>query len=66
MLMIIEEGRVVVWGWGEHGQLGLGDTLDRSSPQFVTISQSPGRVVKISCGGGHSFAMVEREDTDDE
>ncbi|PRP85799.1 putative E3 ubiquitin-protein ligase HERC2-like [Planoprotostelium fungivorum] len=43
VLCLTEDGRVVVWGWGEHGQLGLGDTLDRSTPQFVEITQPPAR-----------------------
>ncbi|XP_022024461.1 ultraviolet-B receptor UVR8-like [Helianthus annuus] len=28
-----ENGVIMTWGWGEHGQLGLGDTCDHTCPQ---------------------------------
>ncbi|KAK6922074.1 Regulator of chromosome condensation, RCC1 [Dillenia turbinata] len=30
-------GVIKTWGWGEHGQLGLGNTLDQTSPQVVGL-----------------------------
>lgn len=30
-------GSVWTWGWGEHGQLGLGDTRDRWRPEEVRL-----------------------------
>ena len=27
--MITGDGEIKTWGWGEHGQLGIGDTRDQ-------------------------------------
>ncbi|XP_070043931.1 ultraviolet-B receptor UVR8 isoform X1 [Nicotiana tomentosiformis] len=33
--LVTDDGSVMTWGWGEHGQLGLGDTDDQTDPQIV-------------------------------
>ncbi|KAJ0982847.1 hypothetical protein J5N97_011102 [Dioscorea zingiberensis] len=33
--LVTERGTVMTWGWGEHGQLGLGNTCDQTFPQAI-------------------------------
>eukprot|EP00963_Diacronema_lutheri_P004995 scaffold363_cov331-Pavlova_lutheri.AAC.116 len=49
------DGTVFTWGWGEHGQLGLGHTRDSSKPAMVDL---PARVDHIACGAGFSLAFT--------
>ncbi|MCO5575770.1 hypothetical protein L7F22_029574 [Adiantum nelumboides] len=51
---VLNDGSIVTWGWGEHGQLGLGTTTDQSSPNVVF---SVPRMVnsRVYCGCGFSF-----------
>ena len=55
------ENRVIkTWGWGEHGQLGLGNTYDQISPQAVRLGHRlPGQhtMIKVYCGSGFTFAI---------
>lgn len=51
--VITEDGAVKTWGWGEHGQLGLGDTCDHTNPQTVNLNlklESTAFDVKVYCG----------------
>ena len=48
-----EEGQVLVSGWGERGQLGLGDTQDRLRMTRLA-GDCPVRVVMVSAGWGHA------------
>lgn len=34
---ITEDGDLYGWGWGQYGNLGLGDTNNRSIPEKVTV-----------------------------
>lgn len=46
-------GRLLSWGWNEHGMCGDGSQTDVSQPQIV-----PGlRPLLIGCGAGHSMAV---------
>jgi alpha-tubulin suppressor-like RCC1 family protein len=53
----------MVWGWGEHGQLGLGTVEDRFYPELVAI---PPIAVegelrwRTFCGTGFSIAIAEQ------
>ncbi|KAI5066045.1 hypothetical protein GOP47_0018669 [Adiantum capillus-veneris] len=51
---VLKDGSVVTWGWGEHGQLGLGNTTDHSCPNIVL---GVPRMVnsQVYCGCGFSF-----------
>ena len=51
--VVAEEGRVLVSGSGEHGQLGLGDMEDRLR-MTPLAGDFAVRVVMVSSGGGHS------------
>ncbi|PKA60983.1 Ultraviolet-B receptor UVR8 [Apostasia shenzhenica] len=56
--IVTESGTIMTWGWGEHGQLGLGGTDDQICPQRVGIeykaSGSQGQV-NVYCGSGFTF-----------
>ncbi|XP_057827014.2 ultraviolet-B receptor UVR8 isoform X2 [Cryptomeria japonica] len=58
--IILENEVVMTWGWGEHGQLGLGSTCDYQCPQTVSIS-IPSRDDQnnhaVYCGSGFTFAL---------
>ncbi|CAM6042599.1 unnamed protein product [Sphagnum compactum] len=36
---VFEDGEVMVWGWAEHGQLGLSTTEDQNIPQRVVLGR---------------------------
>jgi alpha-tubulin suppressor-like RCC1 family protein len=59
-LALMQDGTVRAWGANEHGQLGVGDTEDRSTP--TPVLESPGHelrgVVRISAGNRHSLALL--------
>lgn len=58
--MIVENGEIKAWGWGEHGQLGLGNTCDQTSPQLVSLSHTPNEATafKVYCGSGFTFVIM--------
>lgn len=57
-LVLTEAGEVWSWGWGAHGQLGVGDVKDRDVPTVIG-ELSRERVWLLSCGDRHSFAVTE-------
>lgn len=57
-LVLTRNGEVWSWGWGAHGQLGLGDTKDRDVPTVIPELSQEG-VVFLSCGDRHSFAITK-------
>ena len=44
-----------VWGYNNSGQLGLGDNIDRQSPQELSLLN----VSTICCGGAHTIALIQ-------
>lgn len=55
-----DDGSVMTWGWGEHGQLGLGDTDDQTDPQIVSLCNEQSRkpcVGRVYCGSGFTFIV---------
>ncbi|KAL0385696.1 UNVERIFIED_CONTAM: putative E3 ubiquitin-protein ligase HERC2 [Sesamum radiatum] len=53
-----DNGSVMTWGWGEHGQLGLGDTNDQAVPQVVSLAHKSAEkhpTSRVYCGSGFSF-----------
>jgi alpha-tubulin suppressor-like RCC1 family protein len=38
---ITEDGDLYGWGWGQYGNLGLGDTNNRLIPEKVNIDVCP-------------------------
>ncbi|CAH9087451.1 unnamed protein product [Cuscuta epithymum] len=61
--LVTDDGSVMTWGWGEHGQLGLGDTNDQASPQVVSTNNNMYKhvkkpfVVEVYCGSGFTFVI---------
>ncbi|XP_068643656.1 ultraviolet-B receptor UVR8 [Aristolochia californica] len=58
--VVTEDGLIMTWGWGEHGQLGLGNTLDQTSPQTVPFGDSPPSPyteLHVYCGSGFTYAV---------
>lgn len=52
---IAEDGEVYTWGGGEHGQLGLGDKINKVTPTLVAGMDYP--IVQITCGWSHTVAL---------
>jgi len=48
---------VFMWGRGEDGQLGLGDTSDQDEPTYVDALRGVG-VRQIACGSGHTVVLT--------
>ncbi|KAJ3696089.1 hypothetical protein LUZ60_001466 [Juncus effusus] len=56
--VLTDKGKIMTWGWGEHGQLGLGDICDQTFPQIVKLEKEAPFVdpLAIHCGSG--FTLV--------
>ncbi|KAL2346200.1 hypothetical protein Fmac_000200 [Flemingia macrophylla] len=54
-----EHGEIKTWGWGEHGQLGLGNTSDQISPVTVSLGYDLNEAasIRVFCGSGFTFAL---------
>ncbi|CAI9092739.1 OLC1v1028064C1 [Oldenlandia corymbosa var. corymbosa] len=58
--LIIDDGSVMTWGWGEHGQLGLGDTTNQTGPHAVCFNRTfnPQHLVpRVFCGSGFTYVV---------
>jgi len=53
-LAVTEGGALWSWGWGRHGQLGLGDTASRLSPCRVHAPPT----VQVAAGRAHSLLLA--------
>ena len=53
-MILTYENEVYVWGSNSRGQLGLGDTADRNTPQKLPLSN----IKEIFCGGTFSMALT--------
>ncbi|EYU28697.1 hypothetical protein MIMGU_mgv1a008743mg [Erythranthe guttata] len=59
-VLVTDNGLIMTWGWGEHGQLGLGGTDDQVSPQVVSLgntSATKHAACRVFCGSGFSFVL---------
>ncbi|KAJ0179818.1 hypothetical protein K1T71_004409 [Dendrolimus kikuchii] len=50
-------GRLYMWGWGVHGQLGLGNIDDQWTPRLVTKFQGR-KVLSVGCGACHTVMLM--------
>ncbi|KAL5710488.1 HECT-type E3 ubiquitin transferase [Ranunculus cassubicifolius] len=60
--LVTENGTIMTWGWGEHGQLGLGNEEDQTTPQIVSLGvdhSNTGTRFNIYCGSGFTFAIAK-------
>ena len=55
-----EDGSLFVWGAGEYGQLGTGDTADRRAP--TRVAGLPAPVQQVAAGGWHTGIVTEAGD----
>ena len=54
-----DQGRLWTWGWGVHGQLGLGSIEDEFVPRRVLHREmSREVVVKVDAGYAHTIALT--------
>lgn len=52
-----DKGKLITWGWNEHGLCGNGNEDNIFIPHQVAALAE--HVIKmIDCGAGHSFAMI--------
>ena len=55
-------GHIITWGSGSHGELGHGDAISRSRPLAIkcfTGNHSLPRVCQVECGEQHNIALAE-------
>ncbi|WCJ21785.1 Regulator of chromosome condensation (RCC1) family protein [Euphorbia peplus] len=57
--LLTVDGAIMTWGWGEHGQLGLGNTSDHTYPQAVSLGANTGDrdISRVYCGSGFTYAI---------
>ncbi|KAJ4754548.1 Regulator of chromosome condensation (RCC1) family protein [Rhynchospora pubera] len=59
--LLTDKGSVMTWGWGEHGQLGLGDACDQALPQTVNLEEASSlATVRLAVYCGSGFTIVTR------
>ncbi|KAH9709350.1 hypothetical protein KPL70_013142 [Citrus sinensis] len=55
-----ENRAIMTWGWGEHGQLGLGNTCDQIHPKVVNLGdefRNRDTQLEVFCGSGFTYAI---------
>lgn len=55
--IISDDGKVLSWGYGRHGQLGHSSILNQKIPVLIE-ALSDEHVVYIACGGSSSAAVT--------
>eukprot|EP00727_Mastigamoeba_balamuthi_P006089 m51a1_g21 hypothetical protein (727) ;mRNA; r:92099-95163 len=58
-IAVLDTAEVLVWGQNSNGELGLGDTAERRSPQAVSYLSLRNGVRMVSCGSSHSVAVLD-------
>ncbi|GLJ16737.1 hypothetical protein SUGI_0288000 [Cryptomeria japonica] len=58
-VILTKYGQVYTCGSNSHGQLGHGDTLERTTPRKVERFNSLGPVLQIAAGVSHTMAVTE-------
>lgn len=57
-LFLLSSGRVLSWGNGGNGRLGLNDLHDRAEASLVTALENE-VVTQVQCGASHSLAVTD-------
>jgi alpha-tubulin suppressor-like RCC1 family protein len=57
VVALTASGTVLVWGSNQYGQLGLGDSANRTQPTPVTVPCSSGGVQAVDAGHYQTFAL---------
>lgn len=55
--VLTDSGKVLTWGWNEHGNCGVNGVDDVEKPTEVKL---PGKCLIIESGCGFCFALVEK------
>lgn len=55
-LAITCDGKLLCWGWNEHGNCGAGDVEDVKTPMEILPNKN---CIYVSCGTGQSFAIID-------
>ncbi|KAK1563347.1 hypothetical protein Q3G72_026281 [Acer saccharum] len=58
-LALTDEGKVLSWGYGGHGQLGHSSTQNQQIPVMIEALADV-RVIYITCGGSSSAAITDK------
>ncbi|XP_039032443.1 ultraviolet-B receptor UVR8-like isoform X2 [Hibiscus syriacus] len=58
-VFLTRQGHVYTCGTNTHGQLGHGDTQDRSTPKMVELLERVGSVVQIAAGPSYVLAVAD-------
>jgi len=59
---LLDNGTVKCWGYGSHGQLGYGNTLNRDKPEATPVNLGAGRTAKqISLWSRHTCAVLDND-----
>lgn len=58
-VVLTRQGHVYTCGNNTHGQLGHGDTLDRTTPKKVESFMGLGDVVQIAAGASYTFTVTK-------
>ncbi|CAN0925853.1 Ultraviolet-B receptor UVR8 [Linum grandiflorum] len=60
--LVTDGGAIMTWGWGEHGQLGLGSTTDETNPHPVRNIQidKEATISRVYCGSGFTYVVKSR------
>lgn len=59
MIQNLDEGKVLSWGHGGHGQLGHSSIENKKIPTVIEALADE-RVVYIACGGSSSAAITSK------
>uniref|UniRef100_A0A182F9T0 Uncharacterized protein n=1 Tax=Anopheles albimanus TaxID=7167 RepID=A0A182F9T0_ANOAL len=59
--VVCESGRLFVWGYSQHGQLGLGNTEIVHKPSCVRTIKRLKEKVQSFCFGGNGFCVILSE-----
>lgn len=54
---IVDDGKLICWGWNEHGMCGNGDEINQLIPVNCSIPDIF-HVLDVGCGTGHTFAIL--------
>lgn len=59
---ILDDDTVKCWGYNNGGQLGYGDTSNRSTPPATAVNLGAGRTAKlIAAGASHTCALLDND-----